>query len=407
LGDQELLKKEYCIVTLALLLDLDDTLLDTNMQAFAPAYFSALAQALSGLVSSEQMLPALTAGTEAMSRNLDPEKTLRNVFDEKFFPQLGSRRSELQAKIDQFYDTTFPGLGHLTKKRQDAIDFVQWAFEKGFRIAIATNPFFPLKAVQHRLRWADLSPDTHRFDLISAYEAFHFTKENLAYFPELLGQLGWPDDPVLMVGNDLEMDILPASQAGLPVFWLKGEKDGAQSEFPQGDFLDLKKWIIATDPESMMPKTSTRIAILSVLRSTPAALSTIAHGLPEGAWECHPKPDEWCLSEVFCHLRDVEVEINIPRVKKILEEENPFLPGILSDVWATERNYALQDGRKALAEFIDARKFTLELLQDNDLAWMRRVRHSIFGAMTLQELVGFMAEHDRVHVQQVWKTIHG
>jgi hypothetical protein len=37
--------------------------------------------------------------------------------------------------------------------------------------------------------------------------------------------------------------------------------------------------------------------------------------------------------------------------------------------------------------------------------WSRPARHAIFGPTTLQELAGFMAGHDRAHVQQVWKTI--
>jgi len=32
--------------------------------------------------------------------------------------------------------------------------------------------------------------------------------------------------------------------------------------------------------------------------------------------------------------------------------------------------------------------------------WKRRGRHTIFGPTDLQELVGFMAEHDRTHIQQ-------
>ena len=30
----------------------------------------------------------------------------------------------------------------------------------------------------------------------------------------MLGRLGWPDDPVLMVGNDVEQDLIPAATLG-------------------------------------------------------------------------------------------------------------------------------------------------------------------------------------------------
>ena len=65
---------------ITLLLDLDDTLLDTNMDAFIPAYFQALSGMLADLVAPEVMLPALTGGTKAMLTNLDPALTLREVF---------------------------------------------------------------------------------------------------------------------------------------------------------------------------------------------------------------------------------------------------------------------------------------------------------------------------------------
>ena len=53
-------------MTLTLLLDLDDTLLETNMGAFIPAYFQALSKHLANYVQPEKMLPALMKGTELM-----------------------------------------------------------------------------------------------------------------------------------------------------------------------------------------------------------------------------------------------------------------------------------------------------------------------------------------------------
>jgi hypothetical protein len=116
-------------------------------------------------------------------------------------------------------------------------------------------------------------------------------------------------------------------------------------------------------------------------------------------------PGEWCLTEIICHLRDVEREVNLARIRKVLVEPNPFLVGEVTDVWVKDRRCAEEDGRQALADFVGARKETLALLDDLQTEWSRTARHAIFGLSTLQELVGFMAGHDRVHIQQVWKTI--
>ncbi|HEY5159409.1 MAG TPA: hypothetical protein VII93_15725, partial [Anaerolineales bacterium] len=98
-------------MTITLLFDLDDTLLDTNMDTFIPAYFKALSASLEDKVAPELMLPALMGGTRAMMSNMDPAISLRDVFDSFFFPKLGLDRSMLQVAIDQFYDEVFPSLG--------------------------------------------------------------------------------------------------------------------------------------------------------------------------------------------------------------------------------------------------------------------------------------------------------
>ena len=391
---------------ITLLLDLDDTLLDTNMDAFIPAYFKALSGALADVVDPNRMLPALMSGTKAMIDNTDPAQRLRQVFDGNFFPTLGIQRDGLQERIDLFYEEIFPHLGSLTHPVPEAIHLVDWAFEKGHRVAIATNPLFPLRAIQHRLSWAGLPVEKYPFALVTSYETFHFTKETVAYYPEVMAQLGWPDEPAIMVGDDMEREVKPTQAAGMPVFWVR--KDGEVSDaaaVPQGRLETFQGWLDKTGPENLRLTFDTPTAILACLRSTPAALDTLTNSLSVEAWSRLPAPGEWCLTEVICHLRDVEREVNLPRIRQVLAEENPFLPGIVTDVWVKERKSAREDGRQALAEFLAVRKQTLGLFEGLQAEWSRPARHAIFGPTTLKELAGFMTGHDRAHIQQVWKTI--
>ncbi len=390
---------------ITLLLDLDDTLLDTNIQEFAPAYFSSLSSALAEFVSPDVMLPALMGGTKAMMLNTDPALTLRQVFDDYFFPRLGIEREALQPAIERYYDEVFPSIQRVTRQRPGAIAFVEWAFERGHRVAVATNPYFPLKAVHHRLRWAGLPPERYPFALISSYETFHFTKEAGAYFYEFLGQLGWPDDPLVMVGNDLDMDLLPALKVGLPVFWVRDGKEEAHPEIPQGGFDDLRAWLEAADPQTLCPSFETPPACLAALRAAPAAIASLTADLPPERWQCQPAPGEWCLTEILCHLRDVDRDVHLARLRRVLTEDNPFLPAEMTDRWVEERGYARQQGRDALEGFIAVRKELLTLLDALEPdAWARPARHAIFGPASLLELVRFIAEHDRAHIQQVFKT---
>ena len=392
---------------ITLLLDLDDTLLNTNMDAFIPAYFQALAGTLADMVPPEVMLPALMAGTQAMLANLDPSLTMRDVFDAHFFPELKLDRATLQDRIDHFYDEVFPELGRLTTPEPEAVRLVDWAFEQGHRVVIATNPLFPLKAIQQRLRWAGLPPEKYPFSLVTSYENMHFAKEAVAYYPEVLAQLGWPDDPAVMVGDDFGREVEPTRAAGLPVFWVRKTEDvpPEAAGVPCGALEAVRAWLEKADPGALQVAFDRPEALLANLRSTPAAIATLSAALPEQAWKKTPAPAEWCLTEIICHLRDVEREVTLPRIRKLLTEQNPFLVGEVTDVWVKERQYARQDGHQALADYTSARKEALRLLEGLGSEWSRPARHAIFGPTTLQELIGFTAGHDRAHVQQIWKTI--
>jgi FMN phosphatase YigB (HAD superfamily) len=399
-------------MTITLLFDLDDTLLDTNMDAFIPAYFKALSAALADKVEPERMLSALKAGTQAMMANMDPAQTLREVFDSHFFPKLGVDREALQGAIDRFYDEQFPSLATLTKPIPAAAPLLDWAFDRGYRVAIATNPLFPLKAIQHRLSWAGLPTDKYPFDLVTSYENCHFTKESVAYYPEVLALLGWPEDPVVMVGDDMDREVKPTEAAGLPVFLVTrtGEKHKINSlapiGIPQGSLDSFKSWLENIDPETLRVKFNTPQALLAVLRSSPAALLTLTGSISTNQWMSRPALDEWNLTEIICHLRDLERDVYLPRLQKIQNTNNPFLVAEMTDQWVQERHYSTQDGHHALKEFVVARKKTLAFLDDLGVEWSRTARHSIFGPTNLQEVVNFIAGHDRGHFQQVWKIVN-
>lgn len=395
-------------MTLTLLLDLDDTLLESNMNAFIPVYFQKLAGFLANHVSPETLVKYLMIGTRQMMANEQPDRTLQEAFDVHFYTTLGVDRESIHPMINQFYDEVFPTLRGLTHPRSGAIELVEWAFERGYRVAIATNPLFPQKAIYHRLHWAGLPPEKYPFDVISSYEGFHFTKPNLTYFAEVLARMGWPVGPVVVVGDDPELDIIPAQRLGLATYWIERPVvdllNGCQPT-ASGTLDDLRSWLESVDPQSLQPQFTSPEALLAILQSTPAALASLLEPLHTSQWMRYPRSGEWCITEIICHLRDVERDVNLPRINTVLNLENPMIAGQDTDAWAKERGYDQQDGDEALGDFIATRIQTLSVLksfQSED--WMRSARHTIFGPTDLQELIGFSAEHDRVHVRQVWET---
>ncbi|MEW6084335.1 MAG: DinB family protein [Chloroflexota bacterium] len=392
-------------MSLTLLLDLDDTLLNTNLHAFMPAYFQALANRVCGHVPSDTFLRALIGGVNQMNDNEDPRKTLREVFDSYFFPELGISQGELQDVFEDFYDNIFPSLAGLTAQVPGAVEFIRWAESNGFRVAIATDPLFPLKATHHRLRWAGFDPG--QFELVSAFEDFHFTKAHPAYYAEVLGNLGWQEGPVLMAGNDVQRDILPARRLGLKTFHVNGESASvSDGEAGSGSLADLRRWLESIQPSALEPDLKSRDATLGILTSTPAVLPKFIHSLSDDDCRHEPARDDWAMNEIVCHLRDTEREVHALQVELMLEKNDAFIPRPDAGVWASEREYLNEDANKAMEAFGAARVALLERVRNlPNETWNRKVRHAIFGPSNFAEVMGFAADHDRLHLHQAWKTL--
>ena len=398
---------------LTLLLDLDDTLLDTNLDSFMPVYFQALSNHMTDRVSSEKLIRAWINGTNAMNENEDPRLALQEVFDSEFYAKIGIPKDELLDVVEDFYDNTFPTLRKHTNQKPEAVRLIEWALSCGFRVAIATDPLFPYKATHHRMRWAGLDPQ--QFELISTIENFHFTKSHPAYYAEALGRLGWSEGPALMVGNDVNRDLIPAHRLGLKTYFIETESvsspgpfDAAQDKFEagRGKLADLRPWLESVDLSTLEPSYKSRDAILGIMASTPAVLQSMFMPLTEENCKREPAPDDWALNEIVCHLRDTELEVHAAQLDLLLEKADAFIPRPDTAVWANERDYLHEDGATAIADFANARIENLNKLKNlPDEIWSRRARHAIFGPTNFMEIMNFVADHDRMHLQQAWKTL--
>lgn len=397
-------------MSLTLLLDLDDTCLGNSMETFIPAYLQALGDHLAEFVSPAELAPALLFGTREMLENNSPNRTLKQVFDQAFYSKLGINPQDFKHLFDTFYSEKFSKLKKLTHVRPEAIQMVDEAFARGYTVAIATNPLFPRTAILQRLEWAGLSPQQYQFSLIPSYETAYFAKPNLSFFTEILSLLGWPEGPVIMVGDDFDHDIAPARQLGIGNFWITNgvntPEDNSDNSNGYGPIEELLPWIDSTPSELLHPDFSRVEAMQAVLRTSPAVLRAFSTELAASSWIEHPQPGEWSFTEILCHLRDVDMEVNLPRIEKVLNNPNPFLPGIDTDKWAKERLYYCQNGPQALRDFTAARMQILDIMQGlKPDDWQRTARHAIFGPTNLKELVSIIVGHDRLHVQQAFRSL--
>ncbi len=399
---------------LTLLLDLDNTLLDTKMDRFLPAYYAALAKDLSSRVPPERMLPALQAGVKRMLENDDPARTLQEVFEAEFYPRLGTSADELRPAIVHFYEKVVPTLGVNTRPQPGARALIDWALAQGHEVAIATDPLFPQLAVDERIRWAGIDPKN--LALVASYETFHFTKSRPAYFAELIGRLGWPDRPVIMAGDDLERDVRPAQAMGLPTYHVDGATEeagetgsgspGVTYRLGSGDLIQLQARLESSQLEPYSPPLKDRTAVLAMLEATPGVLQGLTAGLDAATWAHEPSAEDWALIELVCHLRDTEREIHREQIRTLVEAPMPFVPRPDAAVWAKQRKYLNENGPEAVREFTQARIANLARLKEvPDAMWTKPAKHAIFGPTSFVEVIGFMADHDRMHLQQAWATL--
>ncbi len=225
------------MIVKAILFDLDDTLLVTNMDRFIPKYLNALGHKMRHLINPKELIDLVLESTYKMIENQDSILTNEQVFYDHFYSKTNFSRSDFQMLLEEFYNIDFPKLKIYTRSIPFVVKSVQTICDDGYKLAIATNPLFPAKAIQHRIDWAGLSKI--KFDLITSYENSHFCKPSLNYYNEILEKLEVKADETLMVGDDYTNDIIPADSLGLKTFFINSKSETGKS----GSIEECFKWI--------------------------------------------------------------------------------------------------------------------------------------------------------------------
>ena len=114
-----------------------------------------------------------------------------------------------------------------------------------------------------------------------------------------------------------------------------------------------------------------------------------------------PGDDGFSLVEHACHLRDLEREGYLVRVRRVLSEKSPDLQGFDGTAIAAARDYRAQDARAAARDFSSTRREVVALLQPLTADDLRR--EATFGGsrICMSDLVAMMVEHDREHREEI------
>lgn len=212
----------------AILFDLDGTLLDTNMDVFLPRYFETLSARVAHILPPDRFIACLTQASRAMLAN-DGRDTNETVFSAAFYPLIGRTRQEMEPLFADFYARDFPKLRQYARRKPEARLVVQAAFDQGYDVAIATNPLFPLTAIEQRMEWAGVNDFPYR--LVTTYENSRATKPNLLYFEQVLQAIGHPPQACLVVGDE-DMDMV-AAHLGCLTFLIPGPRTKLAPSTPQ------------------------------------------------------------------------------------------------------------------------------------------------------------------------------
>lgn len=225
----------------AVLFDLDGTLLPLDQDEFVRVYFKKLAARMAKHgYEPREYLDNIMKSTFAMKGN-DGSRTNEDVFWEFYCGAYGEKARDDAPILDDFYRTDFQTVREVTGVDPEAAETVRRLKECGVPVIVATSPMFPRVATESRIRWAELDPAD--FEMITTYDNINYCKPDPRYYSEICRRLGVAPEDCLMVGNDVDEDMI-AETVGMKVFLLTDNLLNRQnkdiSAYPQGGFRELQ-----------------------------------------------------------------------------------------------------------------------------------------------------------------------
>ncbi len=230
----------------AALIDLDGTLLPMDTPAFMCAFVTHIGEYCAAELGMDatalsELIWHATAGILAEK---NPHASNADVFWARFEAHCRLPRGAAETIFARYYQGHFSVLAEKCSLQPLAQDLLRMLKERGYVLAVATNPIFPRVALEERLRWAGLSPGD--FSYISDYHNSHSAKPNESYYEEILHALRADARQSVMIGNDATDDIIPARRLGMRCYFvtdygMKARK--CPKHVARGDFAMLLNWV--------------------------------------------------------------------------------------------------------------------------------------------------------------------
>ncbi len=197
-----------------ILFDLDGTLLPMDLRKFLKLYFYYMGEHFNGWIHPEKLTNDILVSTDVMIQTNDG-RTNSDIFMDHLETLIDGDIEAYKEHFTKYYETTFINAKASTYKNEEMVQAVELLIEKGYEIAVATNPLFPLRANIHRLNWAGMKPEW--FSHITSFEENKHAKPFLQFYQEVLTKIGKEATECMMVGND-PFDDLPAGKLGMKTY---------------------------------------------------------------------------------------------------------------------------------------------------------------------------------------------
>jgi hypothetical protein len=147
----------------------------------------------------------------------------------------------------------------------------------------------------------------------------------------------------------------------------------------------------------MPDKTTT----LRLLRHSAHDLVREVESMPPGGRSWRPAEGEWSAHECLSHLRDVEREVFLHRIRRSLAEERPALE-FFDEVKYHQDHWSPDEPPEAiLGEFVSIRAEMIALLTPASADWSRIGIHARRGPVSLEWQANYAVGHTWEHLSQI------
>lgn len=225
--------------------DLDCTLLPMDQDAYINKYVNEIAKLFyEHGFDGKEIAKATMKASYAMMKN-DGKKTNKEAFEEAFKALVIDNAEKALEIFPEVYGDRYNCIKEVTSVNPDAKEIVSLMREKAEFIVVATQPMFPLEAVQKRLSWTNL--EISLFDDITVYDTSTFSKPSCGYYEEIMKKFGAKPENTVMLGNDVNEDILPCEKLGVETFLLTDGLINVQNHdiehLRKGNYPDLIEYL--------------------------------------------------------------------------------------------------------------------------------------------------------------------